>query len=134
MNQAKPYPVYRPGVPFDTEERCTIQEWLNTDEDSAASVAFCRVAPGETTQLHKLPVTERYLIQAGAGLLELNQEDTQAVEAGDCVVIPANTPQRIKVTSSEDLVFLCVCTPRFEPHHYINLETADTQPIEDSDR
>jgi mannose-6-phosphate isomerase-like protein (cupin superfamily) len=109
--------------PFYTEERCEIVEYLNTPLCADASVAECRVAPGVTTQLHQLTVAERYVVQQGQGLMELNGEVGFHVQAGDCVLIPAECPQRIKNTGVEPLVFLCVCTPRFLPHHYYALET-----------
>lgn len=43
-----------------------------------------------------------------------------SVEPGVITVlhIPADTPQRIKNTGSEDLIFLAICTPRFEERRY----------------
>ena len=45
-----------------------------------------------------------------------------AVEAGDAVQVPAGTPQRITNTGQHDLLFECVCTPRFRVDAYRNLE------------
>jgi mannose-6-phosphate isomerase-like protein (cupin superfamily) len=38
------------------------------------------------------------------------------------VVIPAGTPQQIENTGTTDLVFLCVCSPRFRQEGYEALE------------
>ena len=123
--------LFRPGScePFYTGERCYITEHMNTDLSADVSLAECRVVPGVTTQLHKLTVAERYVIQAGTGLVELHGETGFSVAPGDCVLIPAGCPQRIKNTGREDLVFMCVCTPRFLPDSYIVLEDAQTTDI-----
>ena len=34
------------------------------------------------------------------------------------VVIPAGVPQRITNNRDEDVVFYCICTPRFRPDGY----------------
>ena len=116
-------------TPFYTEERCFITEFLNSLECEEVSLAQCRVTPGVTTQLHALEVAERYVIQHGNGLMELRGSEVFAVAPGDCVLIPAGCPQRIRNEGSEDLVFLCVCTPRFAPGHYVVLETENTAGI-----
>ena len=113
-----------------TDERCFITEQLNTPDCPEVSLATCRVEPGVTTQLHQLKVQERYVVQSGQGLMELDAEQVFEVGPGDCVVIPAGCPQRIKNTGAGDLVFLCVCTPRFKVEHYVDLETAETSDIE----
>lgn len=115
---------------FYTQERCYISEYMNTPEESQVSVAQCTVAPGVTTQLHSLSVQERYIIMQGSGLMELGQENPFVVNVGDVVIIPAGVAQRIRNVRDEDLVFLCVCTPRFCPEHYQVLESAETQMLE----
>ena len=40
------------------------------------------------------------------------------VGPGDIVLIPAGTPQRIRNPGDEDLVFYCICTPRFDESDY----------------
>jgi mannose-6-phosphate isomerase-like protein (cupin superfamily) len=44
------------------------------------------------------------------------------VQPFDVVHIPAGVPQQICNTGSEDLVFLCICTPRFRMENYRELE------------
>ena len=115
---------------FDTDERCSISEWFNHPESPQVSLAEARVAPGVTTQLHALTVTERYVVTQGKGMMELNREDRFAIEPGHNVVIPPHCPQRVRNLGSEDLVFLCLCTPAFQPEQYINLEDADTPTLD----
>jgi mannose-6-phosphate isomerase-like protein (cupin superfamily) len=41
---------------------------------------------------------------------------------GDTVTIPQNTAQSVANTGDSDLVFLCLCTPRFLQDCYTSLE------------
>ncbi len=109
---------------FPTDERCAITELLNDPACPEVSQAMARVAPGVTTRLHALSGTvERYVIVQGEGLVEIGGE-TAHVRAGDRVLIPADVSQRITNTGSTDLLFHCICTPRFRPGNYIDLEEA----------
>ena len=57
-----------PGSEYLTPEGCWILESWNTAVDPDVSMARARVAPGVTTQLHRLHgVAERYLIASGTG-------------------------------------------------------------------
>ncbi|MEM7099703.1 MAG: cupin domain-containing protein [Pseudomonadota bacterium] len=116
--------------PFYTEERCYISEWLNDPLVTDVSLAQCRVEPGVTTQLHSLGVTERYVIDQGEGFMELDGNTPFKVAVGDSIIIQPDQSQRIRNTGREDLIFLCICTPRFQPDHYRNLENQDTRPLE----
>lgn len=107
---------------FWTEERCFITELHNCDASPEVSLAVARVEPGVTTQLHRLEgVTERYVVRRGEGLLEVDGAQ-QAMKAGDQFVIPPGAAQRIANTGAGDLEFYCLCTPRFFPDSYRNLE------------
>lgn len=106
-----------------TRERCFIRERLNDARIPEVSVAECRVAPGVTTELHRLSVDEWYLVIAGQGLVEVGDAPPAAVGPGDAVVIPRGTPQRIRNTGDADLRFECICLPRFTPDCYEGLET-----------
>ena len=108
---------------FSTPERCSILEAWNDARDPAASIARARVAPGVTTQPHRLHgVIERYLIVEGSGFVRVGDSIAQPVAPGDVVVIPAEVTQQITNTGDADLVFYCVCTPRFTPQCYEALE------------
>lgn len=107
---------------FWTDERCFITELHNCAESPEASLAVARVEPGVTTQLHRLDgITERYVVRKGEGIVEVDGV-SQQLALGDQAVIPAGAAQRITNNGSGDLEFYCVCTPRFVPASYVNLE------------
>ena len=104
---------------FDTYERCSIIENWNPSEKSEVSIARARVKPGITTQLHYLNnVDEIYLIIEGKGRVEVGDLKPSVVGKGDLVFIPAGVPQRIANIGEIDLIFYCICTPRFIPECY----------------
>ena len=47
------------------------------------------------------------------------------VAVRDCVQIPAGAAQQITNPGDDDLVFLCICMPRFQASAYRPLETDD---------
>ena len=111
-----------PALEFFTPERCHILESWNDARDGAASIARARVEAGVTTQLHRLRgVVERYLIIEGEGRAIVDGVEAR-VRPGDVVVIPAGVTQSIANTGKGDLVFYCICTPRFDPACYEGLE------------
>jgi mannose-6-phosphate isomerase-like protein (cupin superfamily) len=116
--------IVRPdaATEFVTPERCFILETWNDLSDAAVSIVRARVEPGVTTQLHSLDVDERYVIVEGEGVAHIGDVPGTRVGPGDIVVIPAGTPQQIANTCDSDLLFYCVCTPRFEPKSYRSLE------------
>jgi len=105
-----------------TTERCYITELVNDDAWPEFSVARCRVEPGITTQLHALSVHEVYVIESGSGLMSIGDNAPCPVAPGDVVTIPRQVSQRIQNTGSDDLVFVCVCTPQFSQNCYTSLE------------
>lgn len=114
---------YRPETGFDTPERCHIVELLNTEHDPECSIACATVKPGTTTQLHKLlGVTERYVIIEGEGNVEIGGDEPVSVSKLDTVIIKPEISQKITNTGKGNLVFLCICTPRFNENCYVPLE------------
>jgi len=100
------------------QERLFIKELLNNKNIKDVSIGQCRVKPSVTTQLHRLSVDEWYIIMEGKGAVEVGDEGIESVTIGDIVQIPAGTPQRITNTGNLDLIFLCICLPRFTPDAY----------------
>lgn len=105
-----------------TSERCFISEIINDDAWPAFSLARCRVEPGVTTELHALSVLEFYVIERGSGRMRLGDDSPFDIGPGDSVTIPRDTPQCVTNAGDVDLVFLCLCTPRFLQHCYTSLE------------
>lgn len=112
-----------PDREYLADERCYILESWNSPEDSLVSIAKARVEPGVATANHALhKVEERYVILSGTGSVTLGEQAPARVSAGDVVLIPAGTPQSINNTGKDDLIFYAICTPRFTPGCYLNLE------------
>ncbi|WP_222707074.1 cupin domain-containing protein [Neolewinella aurantiaca] len=106
---------------FYTSEGCHITEVINRPDHEDVSIARARVEPGVTTRWHTVEAREIYYILAGSGRAEVGDE-TQDVGPGDAVSIPFGVRQRIANTGTEDLIFLCVCTPKFRQEGYRELE------------
>ncbi len=115
---------YRKNItPFYFEEGCWIEESWNRPEDTACSIALARVPVGGRTRWHRLrDVTERYVILSGAGLVEVGEEPATPVGEGDVVIIPPEVRQRITNTGQVELEFYAVCTPRFTPECYRDID------------
>jgi mannose-6-phosphate isomerase-like protein (cupin superfamily) len=107
---------------FWTRERCFITELLNDDEQPEVSIARARVEPGVITELHALSVHEWYVVEAGQGLMRIGDRELFSVAHGDVVTVPKHCAQQITNTGGDDLVFLCVCAPRFSQENYTPLE------------
>ena len=115
---------YKPDTEFSTPESCFITEIHNRGDDDGCSIARARVAPGVTTQLHSLTgIEERYIILDGEAVVEIDGGAPVVLRPLDVAVIAAGATQRITNTGTRDLIFVCVCTPRFRPESYVNLET-----------
>lgn len=111
-----------PASEYFFDEGCHITEWWNSPVDPQASIARARLEPGMATRWHCLHgVTERYVILSGSGQVEVG-ELAQAVAVGSVVLIPPGVAQRITCLGDQDLVFLAVCTPRFELPCYQDLQ------------
>jgi mannose-6-phosphate isomerase-like protein (cupin superfamily) len=114
---------YLPENEYFFQENCYINELSNDADDEALSIARARVKPGEKTRFHKLlDRKERYVILQGEGYVEIGEASPQLVKPGDVVLIPENCPQRIENRGDEDLVFLALCTPRFNAECYVDVE------------
>lgn len=115
-----------PSAEYWFAEGCHINELSNSDEDLDVSIARARVAPGVTTRWHRLVgTTERYVLLAGRGRVEVGDLPPEVVGPGDVVLIPPGCRQRITGLGDEELVFLALCTPRFRPEAYEDLEDGE---------
>ncbi|MBW4513845.1 MAG: cupin domain-containing protein [Timaviella obliquedivisa GSE-PSE-MK23-08B] len=93
-----------------------LRELLHPDKQAIASrysLAHAIVPPGKVSILHALATTEVYYILSGIGEMHINDE-TQTVEPGDAVYIPANAKQFIQNSGAEPLVFICIVDPAWQ--------------------
>lgn len=129
----RPGPGNRANAEYWFDEGCFISEWSNSAADPDLSVARARLPPGATTRRHGLVGTiERYVILSGRGRVEIGAVPPSSVARddlvirdlgpGDVVLIAAGVSQRISNLGDDDLVFLALCTPRFERAAYRDLE------------
>ena len=108
-----------PAAEVYTPEKCYIIELSNTSDDPEVSIARARVEPGVATRWHRVVgTTERYVIVEGRGRVEVGDLPAQEVSAGDVVLIPPSCRQRIANIGPSDLVFLAICSPRFNQDAY----------------
>ncbi|MFW5927308.1 MAG: cupin domain-containing protein [Wenzhouxiangella sp.] len=105
------------------EEGCFITELSNGPHDPELSIARARVSPGGTTRWHLLEgITERYVVLEGKGRVELGDGTCADLAPGDVVIIEPGQAQRIINSADTELVFLALCTPRFRPECYRDVE------------
>jgi len=108
---------------FHTAELCYINELSNTSIDPDVSIARARVQAGISTRWHRLRgITERYVVLEGRGLVEVGKLAPQEIKSGDVVLIPPDCRQRITNIGSGDLIFLAICSPRFQQAAYEDID------------
>jgi mannose-6-phosphate isomerase-like protein (cupin superfamily) len=108
---------------FYTSGRCHILELSNSPDDVAVSISRARIEPGITTRLHQVKgLVERFLILDGTGYVKVGNDLEADLQPGDIVWIPPLCPQCITNTGQTDLILLAICTPRFTPEVYEDLE------------
>lgn len=98
---------------FIAGDSTRLRELLHPDKQPLAlrySLAHATLPVGETSLSHSLKTSEVYYILSGEGEMHIEAE-TQRVEPGDAVYIPANARQFIYNCGSEPLVFICIVDP-----------------------
>jgi mannose-6-phosphate isomerase-like protein (cupin superfamily) len=106
---------YASTEPYITRDGSTIRELLHPDKhgNSAQSLAEARIAPGNSTLLHRHHQSEElYHITGGEGVMILGDKRFP-IKVGDSVCIPPGTPHRVKNTGADELVILCCCAPAY---------------------
>lgn len=112
-----------PAAETYTVEDCHILELSNSGDDPQLSIARVRVMAGVTTRWHRvIDTAERYVILGGRGRVEVGDLAAQDVGPGDVVLIPPSVRQRISNIGHGDLLFLAICTPRFRPEAYQEID------------
>lgn len=95
-------------------DACRLRELLSPvptpDLELRCSIAHARLAPGQTTLLHRMKTCEVYHILEGVGLMHIDDERAEVL-GGDTVYIPPGAAQQITSLGPGELVFLCVVDP-----------------------
>lgn len=99
----------------------TVREILNPRNESQPlilnySLAHAIVKSGEKSLPHKFhESSEVYYILKGSGLMHIDEEIAEVVP-GDTVYIPPQAVQWIENTGSDNLEFLCIVDPAWQPN------------------
>ncbi len=78
------------------------------------SLAHATVKPGKSSLKHRLKTDEVYYVISGKGKMHIDAE-TAEVGAGDAIEIPPNSTQWVENTGSDNLTFLCIVDPAWQP-------------------
>jgi len=107
--------------PINALDNTIIREILNPEHESKSlvlnySLAHATLKPREKSLPHKFhEASEIYYILKGKGLMHIGDETTEA-SPGDTIYIPPQAVQWIENTGSEDLEFLCIVYPAWQPN------------------
>ena len=100
-------------------DRSLLCELLHPDKVTGAhelecSIAHAIIPPGESTLPHLLKrSTELYFILDGVGEMHIDNESAP-VSPDQCILIPPQARQWIRNTGKENLVFLCIVSPKWQ--------------------
>jgi len=113
-------------TPFATEHGESIQELIGRAAVNAPShqhsVALITIPPGKASLLHYHPQAEEsYTILQGEARVQLGAEEG-SLTAGHSILIPATMQHKISNHGDQDLVFLAICIPAWEPDNSVYLE------------
>ena len=86
------------------------------------SVAVITLPPGRASMLHMHPEAEEsYFVLSGAARVRVGDE-AREMQSGSAVLIRPTQPHKIENVGTEDLVFVAVCVPAWEPDNTVWLE------------
>ncbi|MHA1907660.1 MAG: cupin domain-containing protein [Candidatus Thorarchaeota archaeon] len=97
-----------------------VREFLNPKHDKEGlhltySLAHASIAPGKSSLPHRfLEASEVYYILRGKGMMHINDEVAE-VGPGDTIYIPPMAVQFIESIGEENLDFLCIVDPAWQP-------------------
>ena len=109
---------------IEGNEGTTIKQYFhphNTVNGIRFSLAEFTVKCGKKSHNHKLKSSEVYYILEGKGILHVNKEEFE-VAKDDSVYVPPLSEQFIENVGSEDLRFLCIVDPAWQPKDETVLE------------
>ncbi len=86
------------------------------------SVAVITLPPGKSSALHMHPEAEEsFLVTAGRGEMSVGEE-TIPLRDGSAVLVPSKAPHKITNSGVDDLVYVAVCVPAWEPTNTVPLD------------
>lgn len=109
---------------FVAGDNSHLREILNPRKENLAinySLAWASVKPGERTVPHRLEVGEVYYILNGVGEVHIDNEQ-KSIQKSDTFFIPQDAVQFVENTGEENLEFLCIVEPAWQPEieHILN--------------
>jgi len=102
---------------FVAGDNSLLREILNPKKEDIPihySLAWAMVKSGEKTLPHIVQSTEVYYILKGVGTMHINEEK-KLVKVNDTVYVPSNAVQYIENKGNENLEFLCIVDPAWQP-------------------
>jgi mannose-6-phosphate isomerase-like protein (cupin superfamily) len=97
---------------------CELREVFHPEHDGwpvGYSLAHAVVRPGERTLRHHLTGrSEVYYVLQGRGRMHVDAEECD-VGPGDALLIPAGAVQYLENTGGEELIFLAIVEPAWQP-------------------
>ncbi len=102
---------------FVAGDKTQIKELLHPEKNKVPinySLAHATVAPGEASVPHILKYSEVYYILSGTGNVHVDDEE-KILKKGDLVHIPPNANQWIENVGLDDLAFICIVSPPWNP-------------------
>jgi mannose-6-phosphate isomerase-like protein (cupin superfamily) len=107
-------------TPFDSGAGELVYEILGRSFPGTTdrhSVAYIHLRPGKASQKHFHPVAEEsYYILKGTAHLQIGAEGA-SLSPGQVVLIPPGQVHQISNPGEEDLEFLAICVPAWEPQN-----------------
>jgi mannose-6-phosphate isomerase-like protein (cupin superfamily) len=111
--------------PIVTQHGETIFELLGRDFAEGTekhSVAHILIPPGKASLLHYHPEAEEsYYILSGKAHILIGEQES-AISAGQIVLIPPKNLHQIRNIGEDDLEFLAICVPAWEPSNTVLAE------------
>ena len=102
---------------FTAGDKSCLKEIFNPLKEKLSlsySLAHALVQEGQSTEKHKLLSSEVYYILSGKGIMHIDDKFAE-VKSDDTVYIPPHPLQWIENPGKEDLIFLCIVEPAWQP-------------------
>ncbi|GAA4457654.1 cupin domain-containing protein [Phytohabitans houttuyneae] len=128
-------PVIRHAQSRRTETPNAVMTTLASPTQGGAGQAVWRVdmRPGQSGPLHAIDTEQVWTVLGGAAVIEVGDQ-AHTVEPGDTVVIPADTPRRVRTRPADGLVALVVAPAGMRAYTLDGTAVAPTCAVPDADK